>query len=209
MDITFNSILSAVEAAEKEEFSVKKRVWLEEGRKRFTHRGLDGINIDEMSQSLDIARTSFYHFFSTKENFVNRLIKYWDQKTMWPIEQLTEHAKDFDEFFENFLEIIINNYESDMFFAHLRALATDHKAFAKHVKQVDQYRINIVKEILLGLGNSSENIADKAKIFYFTYLGFVEYFKLTGLTPALMRMMKTHMRSIAYPQTVNPYSSDA
>ena len=49
---------------------LKYRRWLEMGQRRFAKDGIQGININHMSEEMGVAKTSFYFFFNSKEEYL-------------------------------------------------------------------------------------------------------------------------------------------
>ena len=48
---------------------------VERSQKTVIKKGVEAVNIDEMSKKLGVAKTSFYHFFKSKSEFLDRLFK--------------------------------------------------------------------------------------------------------------------------------------
>ena len=45
--------------------------WIKLAKKTIIEKGVEAINIDVMSKKLGISKTSFYHFFNSKAEFLN------------------------------------------------------------------------------------------------------------------------------------------
>ena len=58
----------------------KLKPWLDSGIRRFAEHGLKGLNVKEMAQEINIATSSFYHYFNTKEEYLEQLLEYWHEE---------------------------------------------------------------------------------------------------------------------------------
>src|SRR4051812_23817786 len=56
---------------------VTEKQWLLEGVRRFGGKGLDGLNVEEMAKSLGCAKSGFYWYFRSRQEFLSRLIGHW------------------------------------------------------------------------------------------------------------------------------------
>ncbi len=66
---------------------VKKDVWLEEAHIRFFEQGITGINIEDISKTIGVAKTSFYHFFNKLDiKSMAELVRITEQMGIKPIE---------------------------------------------------------------------------------------------------------------------------
>jgi AcrR family transcriptional regulator len=55
----------------------KKTKWLTEGFNLVIVNGFSGFNVDVLCKKMGVAKTSFYHFFGSRDLFLEELIKYW------------------------------------------------------------------------------------------------------------------------------------
>ena len=51
------------------------------GLRRFAERGIDGIKIQEICEEGRVSKSSFYHYFGSKNRFVEMLFDHWFQIT--------------------------------------------------------------------------------------------------------------------------------
>jgi AcrR family transcriptional regulator len=58
----------------------RKRIWLEEGFVLVIENGFAGFKVDVLCSKIKIAKTSFYHFFGSRELFLEELIRYWSSE---------------------------------------------------------------------------------------------------------------------------------
>ncbi len=89
--------------------------WLKVGIKRFAADGLEGLNINEISAEIKISKTSFYHFFGSKQEYINELFEHWLQEGTINIIKdafLNDNAKSTNNTL--FRKVIFDNYQRDI-----------------------------------------------------------------------------------------------
>ena len=69
----------------------KSRIWLTHGYNEVIVNGFSHFNIDDLSVKVKIAKTSFYHFFHSREAFITELVNFW------ATEEWGETAKSLEE----------------------------------------------------------------------------------------------------------------
>ena len=93
----------------------RKKVWIMAGRDQFAEHGLKGINIDHLSMSVGVARTSFYHFFKTKDQFLKEIVDYWIEDGSERLIKNFEKVKDPKERLMTVYELALRNKINDQF----------------------------------------------------------------------------------------------
>ena len=58
----------------------KKKKWLDEGLDLIIRDGFTGFNVDVLCDRMGIAKTSFYHYHKSRENYLHEIIVYWATK---------------------------------------------------------------------------------------------------------------------------------
>ena len=58
----------------------KLKPWLDEGIRRVSINGHADLKISEIAINIGISKSSFYHFFNTKEEYLEQLIEYWEEE---------------------------------------------------------------------------------------------------------------------------------
>ena len=52
------------------------RTWIEAGYSLFAERGLDGIQVEILSRSVNLNKSGFYHYFGDREGFLKEMMKH-------------------------------------------------------------------------------------------------------------------------------------
>jgi AcrR family transcriptional regulator len=161
--------------------------WLKEGKKRFAKEGIKGINIKEMSKSLGVAKTSFYHHFKSRDEYFKSLLEYWvEDGTLQIMNKVAIIENPYDRI-SKLTELAFNNIENDKFLFHLRSYSQKDKYAASVLKKLENNRLKFLTKIFTEMNCSISEARKKAKTYYMYYLGFFEFHKFNGISNRLIK----------------------
>ena len=160
----------------------KKQVWIIAGRDQFAKYGMKGINVDILSRKLNISRTSFYHFFRTKDEFLQEMVDYWIKDGTVRVIESTKHIKDPKERMKKIYDLALHNLVNDMFMSQLRYAAARNKFLKNKMDEAEDLRIKTLTNLFNDLGLKDKESKERAYFVYFLFLGFLEYYKSEGYT---------------------------
>ncbi len=152
--------------------------WINRGLIRFTESGSKGIIVEEMAKDLKVNKSSFYHHFKTKKDFIWQLIQYWVEFDTNQIIREVDAIVDPKSKFLRLIEIIFkkdNNLDFNFF---LKKYARGQKEIEKLIDKIDASRIKYVSNILTELGYTEKEANQKAQIFYKYLIGYHEVNRL-------------------------------
>jgi len=161
--------------------------WLIEGKKRFANEGIKGINVQEMSKSLGVAKTSFYFHFKTKDEYLRHLFDFWVEDGTNRIMNTVAIIDDPHVRFRKVMEFAFNNIENDKFLFHMREYAQQDTYAANILKKSENSRIKYIAKIFTEMDYSSKVSKKKAKDVYMFYLGFFEFHKYNGISNKVIK----------------------
>lgn len=149
--------------------------WLKEAKKLVIKKGVEAINIDVLSSKIGVAKTSFYHFFNSKAEFLNLLfesgIKDGTDLVIKEIYSIDNKSKRIDQL----MDIVIGkNLNNELFLRRLRTYGLHHKKMAQLINDTEQRRMEFFKGLLTDTGVSEEEAAEKAHLFYVYAIGLYE-----------------------------------
>jgi len=157
----------------------KLKPWLDEGIKRIAITGLGFLNISEIADELKISKSSFYHYFNTKEEYLEQLIEYWEEEgTVHIIKHvlLQDNVKEPITFLlEHIFEV---NCENEFVLQQFRASIGTNKMIQYKVEQIDQIRISFLIAMLSKSGYTSEELKIRARQIYRFFLGTIAHSRL-------------------------------
>jgi AcrR family transcriptional regulator len=148
-----------------------RRDWLEQALEVLGREGLEGLEVDTLAASLGTARGSFYALFKDRLDFLEQLLRYWQEEfTTRAIRQirmlkLTPRER---------LLTLMNVLETDRLGRHevtLRAWAAHDPMATRVVRKVDDERLTFIEELFAGMGFNSREARMRGQIFYFSQLG--------------------------------------
>ena len=155
----------------------KKEVWIVEGRKQFAKYGLKGINIDDLSKKIGISRTSFYHFYKTKDKFLKEMVDFWVEDGTLRVVNAVKDIIDPKERLHRIFDLALHNYLNDQFLAQMRNAAKKDRYMRTILEQTEKLRIQAVEQVFIDFGYEKGIARDRALLVYLVYLGFLEHFK--------------------------------
>ena len=149
--------------------------WLKLAKKIVIQKGVQAINIDVLSNKLGVAKTSFYHFFNSKTEFIELLFKTGIKEGTDNIISQVNKVHDPKKKITRLLEIVFNeNLENELFLRRLRTYGLHKKSIADIVNDTENRRIAFLKNIFIDLGMDEESADNKSRAFYIYSLGLWE-----------------------------------
>lgn len=153
---------------------VSIETWLETARRILIDDGIVGLKVDRIAQRLGVTRGGFYHNFKDRDEFLDRLIVYWEETCKFlpevpPPSELSKAAK--------WLDLVIDRLiEGDGYDQHfdlaVREWARSDKKAEWAVERADRKRMETLEKIFLTLGYDPTSAEIRARIFYYHQIGY-------------------------------------
>ena len=153
---------------------VSIETWLETARRILIDDGIVGLKVDRIAQRLGVTRGGFYHNFKDREDFLDRLIAYWEETCKFlpevpPPAELGKAAE--------WLDLVIDRLiEGDGYDQHfdlaVREWARSDKKAEWAVERADRKRMETLEKIFLTLGYDATSAEIRARIFYYHQIGY-------------------------------------
>ena len=124
------------------------------------------FNIDELVKQLGVTKGSFYWHFKNRDDFVNKLLDYWESSSTQSvfIEMEKYSNKDAETRLLKLMRLLRNkevcNYDIAM-----RNMATLNKEVATKVVKVDEMRLNFVNSLFEEIGFSGKDLEVRVHVF--------------------------------------------
>lgn len=151
-----------------------KKDWLEEGFKILTEFAQDKLKIMYLCERLGVTRGSFYHHFTSIENYVSELMEEWeDQNTMEFIRVASQGQSPEDK-----IELLNNQVKrtNHALETSIRSWSFYKPIVKKHLEKVDRIRLSYLENIFEESGMPSEQAKLKAKLEYILLVGLQQLF---------------------------------
>lgn len=154
-----------------------KDQWVKLGYELFAEMGIQGLNVEKMSNQLKCNRSSFYWHFKTKDDFVQEVINHWIKTETDQVILEVEKCKTDKEKLEKFLLIAFKNEPYLEFAFFLKRYAKKNKKVQSIVDEIDKRRLQFTAQLFKNIGYSKRQSEIKANIFFKYLIGHHELIK--------------------------------
>lgn len=153
---------------------VKKSQWIKLGIKKFSVDGIVGINVEQMAETLDCNRSSFYWHFKSKEKFLNEMIQYWFEDSIKPITVEVNKKQNASERLIKFMTLSFEDRTRKDLMYHLRKLSQIDSNVKELLDYLTSKRLAYISSLIQDLGYSKKEAKMKSEILFNFYLGWYE-----------------------------------
>lgn len=149
--------------------------WIKLAKKIIIDKGVEAINVDVLSKKLGVAKTSFYHFFNSKAEFLDLVFEkgIFDgtQALITKLNPIDDHKMRI----KALIKVIFNeNLKNELFLRQLRTYGMHNKKIATLIDTTEKQRMSFLKGILLELDFDEESAEKRSSFFYIYTLGLYE-----------------------------------
>ena len=173
----------------------KLKPWLDSGIRRFALFGLKGLNIKEMAHEINIAASSFYHYFNTKEEYLEQLLEYWHEEgSMKVIEEVFLEDRPLEALKLLLRTVFEKGFIFESFLLQLKVASADNKMFLHRAQETDKIRISFLTSLLARTGLTDEEARKKATQLYLYMLGVHAYTNLVPFKDKDVNQFTQHLK---------------
>jgi AcrR family transcriptional regulator len=147
-------------------------IWLEVGIKLLAERGIENLNIDELSSRTGKAKTSFYHFYSSKSNFLERLALYWEHYYSLQYFEKLKDIVDPKERFEKMIEMAHTRMKDEIVWIYFKERGKKYEEIRKIVRRVEQGRLKFLTQIFTDMDYPYHIAKEKSSLFMYLFFGW-------------------------------------
>jgi AcrR family transcriptional regulator len=149
--------------------------WIELAKETIIKKGVEAINVDVMSKKLGVAKTSFYHFFNSKAEFLNMVFEKGIYDGTQALITKLSLVSDPKMRIKALIKVIFNeNLKNELFLRQLRTYGMHNKKIANLIDTTEKQRISFLKGILLELDFDEVSAERRSSFFYIYTLGLYE-----------------------------------
>ncbi len=123
-----------------------KTEWLKEGFAILKQTGAAGLTINNLTRRLNKSKGSFYHHFSSRDDYSEQLLAHWEEKQTFDIIKISEQEKTFDNINAKLLELSRINLDAEIEVA-IRAWAIRDPLARKFQERIDAQRLCFLKKM--------------------------------------------------------------
>jgi AcrR family transcriptional regulator len=143
--------------------------WYKKGLQVLSTKGYSNLRLEYLCEQLEVTRGSFYHHFEDLNEFVDKMMEYWEEYSNSIMDGVANS--------EGSPEDKLNKLQKDVFDISgkleviIRAWATFNKTVLKYVRRIDRKRIAFITELHIKQGYAKDTAELTAKLEYATYIG--------------------------------------
>ncbi|WP_063847711.1 TetR/AcrR family transcriptional regulator [Bacillus sp. FJAT-28004] len=163
--------------------------WIKLGMQKFAEGGVEALVVEQLAKQLSSSKTSFYWYFKNRVLYVERIVNYWHEQTTTSI---IAHIQQHDNLepmqkVRRLLSVMFSTVEGKDFVYHFRKLGTTSSAYAELLHQIEQQRLDYMRNLLVASGLLEDEARNTAELLYSYYLGWYERNKHRTLNPEKAR----------------------
>lgn len=163
--------------------------WLKAALEVLARDGQAKLNVEKLAASLGVTKGSFYHHFQGKEDFVKRLIAYWEEEFTYRQRAALEASKapPCERLFQ--IMFAVQRERLTRYDIAFRSWAAQDSAVAEAVRRVDATRFEAIKAIFAEIGFEEEELHERTLVWllFHSALGSVQVPEETPVTAAVIR----------------------
>lgn len=163
--------------------------WLEIGYQALIENGVDAVKIMPLARQLGLSRTSFYWFFTDREDLLAALLEGWEARTTRPMIAATkQYAETMAEAMLNVLSCFLSSdFNQKLEFA-VRSWALQSGDVAARIEAADRTRLASLEEMLGKWGYDAMEADVRARTIYLVQIGYISMQSKETLEARLMRI---------------------
>ncbi|MHC8406968.1 MULTISPECIES: TetR/AcrR family transcriptional regulator [unclassified Pseudomonas] len=149
--------------------------WLDAAYEALKESGVDAVRVMPLAKRLNLSRTSFYWFYSDREQLLAALLARWrDKNTGGLLTQSESYAESISEAILNVFECWLNPelFDSQFEFA-VRSWALQSEEVTAEIARADEARINALAAMFRRFGYEPEAADTRARTIYLTQIGYI------------------------------------
>jgi AcrR family transcriptional regulator len=148
--------------------------WIDLALKTLISDGVDKVRVLTMSKKLEVSRSSFYWYFTSREDLLDQLLQCWrDTNTKFIVEHANRPTKNIIRGVINVFECWVDEslFNPQLDFA-IRAWARNSKTIRRVIDEADNERIDAIRRMFARHGYSPEDAFVRARVLYFMQIGY-------------------------------------
>jgi AcrR family transcriptional regulator len=164
--------------------------WLDAAYQNLVETGIDAVRILPIADRVNLARTSFYWFFTDRKSLLDALLERWRQKNTRNLaKQAQAYAESVAEAILNVCDCWLNPelFDSKFEFA-VRNWAQQSEEVAAEIVAADQIRLDALKRMFVRFDSDVLAADVRARTIYLTQIGYISMQMVETLETRLARI---------------------
>jgi AcrR family transcriptional regulator len=172
--MAFEGMRKSPHTASNANIKATREDWINLALKTLISGGVDKVRVLTMSRELEVSRSSFYWYFTSRQNMLDQLLQYWrDRNTKFIVEHADRPSKNIIRAVMNVFECWVDDslFDPQLDFA-VRAWARNSKSIRRVIDEADNERIEALRRMFARHDYSSEDAFVRARVLYFMQIGY-------------------------------------
>ncbi|UUZ81834.1 TetR/AcrR family transcriptional regulator [Paenibacillus sp. P26] len=146
--------------------------WVKAGLQRLAEAGIHEVRVEPLARALQISKGSFYHYFKDRKELLDAMIDYWESDaTTRILRELEKEHFTLEQLFE------LTIHQNKSMEAAVYEWARQDPAVASRLEAIEEQRMNGISLLYQRKGLPPSEAKDRARLVYFTYVGWIVRFK--------------------------------
>ena len=169
-----------------------REAWLSGAYDALLESGVEAVRIMPLAKRLNLSRTSFYWFFSDRQEVLDALVALWrDKNTGNLIKQATAYAESVVEAILNVFDCWLDRVLFDSSFEYaMRSWALQSADIAAEIAAADDRRIVALTQMFVHHGYGELEADVRARTVYLTQIGYISMNTRESLATRVHRIPK-------------------
>ena len=153
---------------------ISKEDWIHTALDTLVSEGIENVKVLPLSHKLEVSRSSFYWFFKSREDMLDRLLKHWkDTNTRVIVERAALKSPSISQGILNLFACWIDEslFDPRLDFA-VREWARRSGHVRRAVDLADDTRVEAIKKMFLRHGYKERDAFIRARVVYFLQIGY-------------------------------------
>ncbi|MDH2332816.1 TetR/AcrR family transcriptional regulator [Paenibacillus polymyxa] len=161
---------------------VTEEQWIQKGIERFEQGGIDQLVVEKMAVALGCSKSSFYWYFNNRSSYIRQIVETWKEQTTQQIIAASIIHAAADERIRELLTQMFGKTKRGDFLFYLRKLSLKDDSYHSLLNEVEQMRMEFMKQLLIQKGMKPEKAVQRSWMLYHYYLGWYERHKQETLS---------------------------
>nr|WP_208738419.1 TetR/AcrR family transcriptional regulator [Paenibacillus ottowii] len=161
---------------------VTEEQWIQKGIERFEQGGMDQLIVEKMATALGCSKSSFYWYFANRSSYIRQIVETWKAQTTQQVMTSSINHATADERIREVLTQMFGKTKRGDFLFYLRKLSLKDDSYRSLLNEVEQMRMEFMKELLIQQGMQPEKASQRSWMLYHYYLGWYERHKQETLS---------------------------
>lgn len=144
--------------------------WLMTGLKVLVESGIEAVRVEPLAKLMSVTKGSFYWHFKNREDLIEAMLQEWaTRETDNVIEQVEAEGGDAEAKLLNLFHVCAQ--DDARLEKAMRTWAANDAKVAKVIAEIDQRRLDYLRDLFLEIGFLTTDAKARARLSYYSWVG--------------------------------------